>query len=106
MEPQADTQGPLLSILDLLGWLTDEECGAGRSFLQAMERLFRRHDVAVTPLVALRVEDVLVAVLVTRRIEAAFAQNESLLGPGKSGGEGSQSVIPAVDAAGKARERK
>ncbi|HIJ66643.1 MAG TPA: hypothetical protein HPP77_11910 [Candidatus Hydrogenedentes bacterium] len=97
--PQMD----LLWILDYTKWLEDEEQIVAEMFLTDMERWFTQCQVEVTPLMVLCVEEILINLTVARRIEATFAENPSLLAPAKNGA--APTVIPAVDAAAKARER-
>jgi len=86
-------------------------------FVAALEAVFQRHGVEQTPMVLLRVEDVLVSWLVVRRIEdllwAEGVYEESTEDAPKpksrAGAFASVSqgliLLPAIETAGKARER-
>ncbi len=93
----------------------DETCV--NQFVAGLEASFQRHGVEQTPMVLLRVEDVLVSWLVVRRIEDLLWAEGVYEAPGedaakgKGRGAGLASVshglvlLPAIECAGKARER-
>lgn len=96
----------LESIIDDMPWLTEEESKTARVFLTAMAHFFEQHGVVVTPFVVLRTEGLLADTVVARRIESVFRERPNLLAPGKDGApECASNVIPAVETAGKLRER-
>jgi hypothetical protein len=73
-------------------------------FVADMAAVFEAYGVPVTPLAVLRVEDVLACHRVVTRVEAALSEGDLFLAK-----ESAQGVVyvahPALEAAGKARER-
>ena len=88
-------------------WMTPEETEVTQRFVRGMKRLFKRHGVKETPLLALRVDDVIVSYLLVCRIEAGLEHRTAgePEGSAKGTGRASNSLVSLVDAAGKARER-
>ena len=54
-------------------WMTIEELGLAREFVKGLGALLQIRGVADSPLLVLRVDDVLVAWLLTRRLESGLA---------------------------------
>ncbi|MCF6287153.1 MAG: hypothetical protein L3K26_18495 [Candidatus Hydrogenedentes bacterium] len=79
-------------------WMTEEEIVLNRQFVRGVDELLRDRGVGENPLLALRVNDVVVSWLLVRRMEMALAEPE--------GPEETTPTTPAqVDAIGKSRER-
>lgn len=79
------------------GWMTAGEHRLTEKITRTMGREFSRYGVVVSPLVALRVEDVIVSYLVVRRLETAFTEPTTP--------EEAKAAAAGIEAAGKARER-
>jgi hypothetical protein len=76
-------------------WMTKGEKKAVAKFLKRMQKLFRQRNVAETPLLAMRLNDVIVSFLLTRRAEQELATDP--LEPGQ--------LHKILDTTGKIRER-
>jgi hypothetical protein len=89
--------------------LTGPDRALAARFVSEVEDVFERHGVELTPLLALRVQDVLVSYLVVRRLEETLRRDGIVLGehPHSSDEEEGKParVHPALEAAAKARER-
>ena len=80
-------------------WMSEVEQRLARRFVRGMGLVFEGHGVADTPLLALRVNDVLVSYVLVRRLEAG-------LYPGalEDGGD-DRAMAAVVEAVSRARER-
>ncbi len=80
-------------------WMTETERRLTRRFIRGMEPVLAERGVAHTPLLALRVHDVLVSYVLVRRLEAG-------LFPGTTAEHGDERAVAAVvEAVSRARER-
>ena len=81
-------------------WMTEDECQNMRRFMAAIRRLFKAKGVQETPLLALRVIDVGIHCLLTRRLELVLTPCV------KDTGEVTLDISgPQADHIGKTRER-
>ena len=97
------------------GLVSREDVPIVSAMTHSIERMLEEHGVAMTPLVALRAEDVFVSWLVARRIEADLCAAGIFIAAPRSRTRASceepapampaQNLTPAIEAAGKARER-
>jgi len=78
-------------------WMSEEELELNRQLVRGVEQLLNDRGVAENPLLVLRVDDIVVSWLLTRRMEAG-------LGPGDDG-EVPRTGASQADAIGKSRER-
>jgi hypothetical protein len=79
-------------------WMSEEETKLNREFVAGVKKVLRNRGVVENPLLALRVNDVVVSWLLVRRMELSLAEPEAP--------EGALPTTPAqVDAIGKSRER-
>ena len=90
-------------VVQRTGWtsLTPTQRAVADHLVQDMETLLDAHGVAPTPLVVLRVHDVLVSLLVTLQLERYVGEK----GAASSGDDAKCAVLPEVESAAKARER-
>jgi len=79
-------------------WMDDAERRLARRFMRGMSALFNEHGVADTPLLALRVNDVLVSWLLVRRAETGLFPGA--LDPGDD-----RAAAAVIEAVSRARER-
>ena len=80
-------------------WMTVEESGLAKEFVTGLGKLLQRRGVVDNPLLVLRVDDVLVSWLLTRRLESGLAIPAEDDGP-------QPAITPAqVESIGKHRER-
>lgn len=78
-------------------WMSADELALNRQLVDSVKELLKNRGVAENPLLVLRVDDIAVSWLLTRRMEAS-------LGPGEDGQSPRTSAAQA-DAIGKSRER-
>ena len=78
-------------------WMSVDELALNRQLVDGVKELLKNRGVAENPLLVLRVDDIAVSWLLTRRMEAS-------LGPGEDGQTPRTSAAQA-DAIGKGRER-
>ena len=78
-------------------WMSADERELNRQLVFGVEKLLRERGVVENPLLVLRVDDIAVSWLLTRRMEAG-------LGPGEDG-ETPRTSATQSDAIGKSRER-
>lgn len=82
-------------------WMDEEESELNRQFVRGMGRLLRSRGVAENPLLALRVNDVVVSWLLVRRMEIALVKPH----PDSDSGDTPAITTACADAIGKGRER-
>jgi hypothetical protein len=91
-------------------WMSAAEKQAARRFILAIQKLFERAGVIETPLLALRVQELMIAAVLAHRLENRFFEAAIM----ESCAEDEAAALPpieakalaaAVDAAGKNRER-
>ena len=78
-------------------WMSADELELNRQLVRGVEQLLKDRGVAENPLLVLRVDDIVVSWLLTRRMEAS-------LGPGEDG-QAPRTSAAQADAIGKSRER-
>jgi hypothetical protein len=78
-------------------WMSTDELELNLQLVRGVEQLLKNRGVAESPLLVLRVDDIVVSWLLTRRLEAG-------LGPGDDG-EVPRTSASQADAIGKSRER-
>lgn len=78
-------------------WMSADELKLNRQLVEGVKKLLKDRGVAENPLLVLRVDDIVVSWLLTRRMEAG-------LGPGEDG-ERPRTSAAQADAIGKSRER-
>jgi hypothetical protein len=78
-------------------WMSADELELNRQLVDGVKKLLEDRGVAENPLLVLRVDDIVVSLLLTRRMEAN-------LGPGEDG-ETPRTSAAQADAIGKTRER-
>lgn len=78
-------------------WMSTDEAELNRQFVRGVEALLRERGVVENPLLVLRIDDVVVSWLLTRRMESG-------LEPGDSG-EAPRTTSAQAEAIGKSRER-
>jgi len=83
-------------------WMTPEERRHTRKFVAAVNRLFQKRGVEVTPFLALRVTDVAVHHLLVRRLENTLVLDSAA---GEATAPGPVCSPALADQIGKARER-
>lgn len=78
-------------------WMTDEETELNGKFVRGVAKLLRSRGVTENPLLVLRVNDVVVSWLLTRRLEEGLGDDDSGVPVTTTSGQ--------ADAIGKSRER-
>jgi len=94
---------------DCTGLLPEHDADAVAGWVDALEALLAERGVPLTPLILLRLEDLMTAWLAARRIEAILWETgvfaDAPKRRGQDGDEPALTVTALVDHAGKARER-
>jgi hypothetical protein len=90
--------------------LSDAEVLFAKTLTRDMLRVFKRHGVEQTPLIHLRLEDMLATYLLVRRLEAALFRSDLFDSsndfPDRTTAAGRRSALhPLIEAVGKTRER-
>lgn len=81
-------------------WMTPEEAELNAGFIQGIGKLLQARGVAENPLLVLRVNDVVISWLLTRRLEEALSEEAPEATPNAT-----QTTPARADAIGKSRER-